>query len=509
MNRAQLEQFWLQHQSSELTPADAALLTQELAQNPLQRHLLLRDGETNRTLDALAFNERTADAFTAEVLARWQKEQKQGRPSPSRHGHRTEENGWAAHLFDETDSRRERRGKGKGSWHYWAIAAAVLIAVSLLGVVLLRRTADSRNDMAGGPEKPRLEPVKLPNASRPPQVPRPEENGPPQPAREINPRGPRNKPNDPQLVKDQKENPPGSKKEHPKKPEAVSVARLTSAEACRWKGTVPEDALSTEILDLLSGKATITFNQGAVVEMTGPCRFQLNSDTEGVLWRGKVRAVVPAKAVDFRIQTLAGTITDLRTASSVNVEENGATDVTVEQGTVVFAESGNNGKPGSRTLLKEGETKRFTPKALPNTRPGNRFQGKMNINGQMREFDNREEFEKAQRQMMEEMRKQMEEMRKRLQEQMGPFGPQQMPPFFLPFDPQQFPQFFGPFNPQQRQPFMGPNPFGPRQSFRPGVLIDGEPGDFMNPFEQNRQMRKQAMDSLRQPRQPKGQGQQR
>lgn len=464
MNRTQLEDLWTRLLAGELSPDEEQLLEAELEQNKLQRHLLLRDGEMDRQLDSLPHSQQTGEAFTAQVVDSWQREQKTAFIAPST-------NNFASQLEDLATLDEEElpdtpwpiaethHHEGRRSWLKSTLVAVVLIACAILLLINSEWMADPRMQASRQEDESAVRPRDR-NAARP----APKDNLDPMkqqvaPAnRDLpgNAKQAKPAPGDPAPVKEADQPavpkaPPGRVADGNGKPPAKTVARLTQVEACRWKGDPPAEWLGTDVLHLLSGKATIAFNEGAVVELEGPTLFELNSTKEGVLRMGKLKASVPPQSKDFRLQTPVGTVMDKGPEFTVQTEDDGSTTVAALQGTVAMQESGPDGKPGKVTALQEGESQRFAMKIVRGGPqlglkpvPG-RFQGKVAINGRVFEFNNEEEFKKFQKQWMEQMRRLPLNPRLPRGDQVNPFMPNGFPPFPLDFafPPNQLPGMLG------------------------------------------------------------------
>lgn len=221
------------------------------------------------------------------------------------------------------------------------------------------------------------------------------------------------------------------------KPPTEPVAQLVEMRNCVWPGNRrPEIDLKAGPLRLIEGMVKLRFNSGAEVTLSGPMRFDLRSANSGFLHTGDLFALVPKPAVGFAVQTPTAKVVDLGTEFDIRVDESGATDVSVREGSVEVEQLRKDGSTGTLSRLTKGQSRRFgdsqsqTPRANPATEPvqparpaaqpkprpaqprppaagnGNRvFRGTIIINGVRRTYNSREEFEKL-REELEELRKQ-------------------------------------------------------------------------------------------------------
>ncbi len=125
----------------------------------------------------------------------------------------------------------------------------------------------------------------------------------------------------------------------PEKPSAPPfVAQLTHLYEAEWgdRQTKSEGAklAAGQQLHLGEGLAQIRFRSGARVILQGPTTFEVASGTCGELHAGTATANVPNEAAGFRIRTPSAAVVDRGTEFGVAVDENGASEVHVFQGTV-------------------------------------------------------------------------------------------------------------------------------------------------------------------------------
>ncbi|QNN22862.1 hypothetical protein HED60_11490 [Planctomycetales bacterium ZRK34] len=124
--------------------------------------------------------------------------------------------------------------------------------------------------------------------------------------------------------------------------------------------------LSTGPIRLTSGMAQIMFNSTAVVDMVGPCAFEMTGPNQGKLTSGRIVAYVPANARGFTVNLPRGAyVVDLGTRFELRVDET-STTLMVSQGRVELHWTSSAGEAQVRTLspgvpvkLVSGQTSRF------------------------------------------------------------------------------------------------------------------------------------------------------
>ncbi|MBI1368502.1 MAG: hypothetical protein GC162_07585 [Planctomycetes bacterium] len=99
-------------------------------------------------------------------------------------------------------------------------------------------------------------------------------------------------------------------------------------------GSLSLGSALTAPIKLTAGKAQLMFNSTAVVDLTGPCEFEMTGLNRGRLMRGDMNAFVPPAAHGFSVELHDGTrIVDLGTAFRVIADARGQA-VGVKQGRV-------------------------------------------------------------------------------------------------------------------------------------------------------------------------------
>jgi ferric-dicitrate binding protein FerR (iron transport regulator) len=119
----------------------------------------------------------------------------------------------------------------------------------------------------------------------------------------------------------------------------VFVGTLTDATGCRWGssptpievGSFLEDG---QQLDLLQGRAVITFASGAKVLLEGPSSVRLDSDKEVQLIDGRLAAKVPRQAIGFTVTSGLARFIDLGTAFTLNLVAEKSFELHVFEGMV-------------------------------------------------------------------------------------------------------------------------------------------------------------------------------
>jgi len=129
----------------------------------------------------------------------------------------------------------------------------------------------------------------------------------------------------------------------------ASVATLTNTTNAAFADTAAPMRLGGSLpagpIHLTSGKAQIMFASTAVVDLTGPCEFEMTGPNRGRLTSGTLEAFVPENAQGFTVDLPDGSkIVDLGTAFRVKVDELGQSSVRVHSGTVLWTTDGPDGE---------------------------------------------------------------------------------------------------------------------------------------------------------------------
>jgi hypothetical protein len=117
------------------------------------------------------------------------------------------------------------------------------------------------------------------------------------------------------------------------------VGQLTDATGCRWRN-LPADfgvgafLSSRQDLELLEGRAVITFASGAKLLLEGPTLLHLTSASEIRLVSGRIAAKVPRQAIGFTVTSSLARIVDLGTQFSFALRPEQSFELHVFEGLV-------------------------------------------------------------------------------------------------------------------------------------------------------------------------------
>ncbi|MBI1368017.1 MAG: hypothetical protein GC162_05120 [Planctomycetes bacterium] len=130
-------------------------------------------------------------------------------------------------------------------------------------------------------------------------------------------------------------------------PHANTIAMLSDAVGADWGDTMLPTALGSELstgrLTLHAGTAQIMFHSGAVVDLTGPCDFELTGLNRGLLRRGTIQAYIPVAARGFVLATPSRvSMIDLGTEFASIVEPSGRVELHVLVGEVELRDADNH-----------------------------------------------------------------------------------------------------------------------------------------------------------------------
>lgn len=117
------------------------------------------------------------------------------------------------------------------------------------------------------------------------------------------------------------------------------VALLSDVAFARWGDSTLPTALGSDLaagrLQLEAGTAQVMFRSGAVVDMTGPCEFEVLESGRAYLHRGLIHVLVPERAHGFVVEAPAGArVVDLGTEFIMQVDAHGQTWAQVTRGMV-------------------------------------------------------------------------------------------------------------------------------------------------------------------------------
>ncbi len=154
-------------------------------------------------------------------------------------------------------------------------------------------------------------------------------------------------------------------------PAAAITAPAPLAVVVQTDHAVWERAKGTEIavgsplqagpLRLVSGRASVMFTSGALLDFEGPADLELVAVDRVLCRGGRLHTRVPHDASGFCVETPRGTVTDLGTELGISVSKDGQTHVAVFEGEAEVSLQ-IPGQEGIRTaLLKERQTAALVP----------------------------------------------------------------------------------------------------------------------------------------------------
>jgi ferric-dicitrate binding protein FerR (iron transport regulator) len=120
---------------------------------------------------------------------------------------------------------------------------------------------------------------------------------------------------------------------------SVFVGTLTEANNCRWGSAPAGLAVGSFLedgqkLELMKGRAEITFRSGAKLLLEAPVSVQLESANELRLNNGRIAAKVPRQAIGFTVNSSLASFVDLGTAFTVDLEAEKSFKLLVFEGLV-------------------------------------------------------------------------------------------------------------------------------------------------------------------------------
>jgi hypothetical protein len=119
----------------------------------------------------------------------------------------------------------------------------------------------------------------------------------------------------------------------------VYVGQLTQATDCRWAASqhnIPAGTLleSGQELQLLAGRAVLTFASGAQILLEGPTTLRLDSRSSAHLVEGRIAAKVPTHAIGFTVTSPLARFIDLGTEFTLNLKPESSFELYVFEGLV-------------------------------------------------------------------------------------------------------------------------------------------------------------------------------
>jgi hypothetical protein len=126
---------------------------------------------------------------------------------------------------------------------------------------------------------------------------------------------------------------------HQPKVSPGAVATILGATDVQWSHSTSHQAdnsllLCGESLKIESGTIEVELETGTTLVVEGPAHWSIERDNRATLKSGKIVANVPPQAIGFMIETPQAKIVDLGTEFGVSVDERGATETQVFNGTV-------------------------------------------------------------------------------------------------------------------------------------------------------------------------------
>jgi hypothetical protein len=123
----------------------------------------------------------------------------------------------------------------------------------------------------------------------------------------------------------------------------------------KWKVGATAALTKDQMLRIGEGLMEIEYVCGARVALQGPARFKITGPKSGVLYAGQLTAHVPDGAEGFSVQAPTANVVDLGTSFSLNVRNNGSTELYVIDGEVTYQplKLGGHATGSEATLKKE------------------------------------------------------------------------------------------------------------------------------------------------------------
>lgn len=138
------------------------------------------------------------------------------------------------------------------------------------------------------------------------------------------------------------------------------AARITAVQDAEWEAAEPPvegKPVAPGPVRLVRGSAQITFASGAVVAIHAPASVEVLGGNRMFLRSGRVTPYVPPSAKGFTVVSPSGEVVDFGTEFSIDVGDDGKTDVFVIDGEVAVA--GGHGQPAKPMHLTQGFASQF------------------------------------------------------------------------------------------------------------------------------------------------------
>ncbi len=138
----------------------------------------------------------------------------------------------------------------------------------------------------------------------------------------------------------------------------TDVAKLIQTQGAIWDSTSDSMEHNARLVNktyhLIEGTAKIAFDQGTLIILQGPSKFELTSANGASLQLGKLTATVPPRAIGFQVTTPNASIIDYGTQFGVSVLEDGSSECHVFEGKVGIS---SNTTPSEIEELKSGQAR--------------------------------------------------------------------------------------------------------------------------------------------------------
>jgi hypothetical protein len=145
---------------------------------------------------------------------------------------------------------------------------------------------------------------------------------------------------------------------------AVLAQVVLETTDCKWSLDHHSDASRSDIyagdmIRVARGKIRLTYDNGTVLTLHGPALYEVISSMRGRALLGKLTAKIAKGAEGFSVLTPRATVIDLGTELGIEVDDAGATDVVVFEGSVDLNYRLEDGGAEQQRRLVTGEAMRF------------------------------------------------------------------------------------------------------------------------------------------------------
>lgn len=148
------------------------------------------------------------------------------------------------------------------------------------------------------------------------------------------------------------------------KSSAVLAHVVLETADCKWSLDYHSDASRSDIyggdmIRVAQGKMRLTYDNGTVLTLHGPALYEVISNMRGRALLGKLTAKIAKGAEGFSVLTPRATVIDLGTELGIEVDDAGATDVVVFEGSVDLNYRLEDGGTEQQRRLVTGEAMRL------------------------------------------------------------------------------------------------------------------------------------------------------